>query len=259
MKSNTQVRRARKAGFTMAELIMAIGIMAMGMVLAAALFPAAIKECNSSYDSTMGQIVCENGLSVVKTMVTIPESATTWPGTGSPLTTLTPIAAENVTTIIPLVNQHYGGKFDGGVMRGLADADIAATDKMRGFAVLGKKIGDNYLIAILSYNRARNTSGTPAMRLAPISIDTASNAANNVDKITINGNSANLRYNTPVVFGNGAHAMITAVSGNTATLDRKITVDTANRDGYLLIQAGSSAGDESPGMGVLVTRTGLSN
>ena len=51
-------------GFTLAELLIAIGILGVGLAMAAALFPAGAKANKDSADDVLGTIVCENGLAI---------------------------------------------------------------------------------------------------------------------------------------------------------------------------------------------------
>ncbi len=53
-------------GFSLAELMIALGILAVGLSMAGALFPAAIKANQNSTRSVIGSIICENGLAVGK-------------------------------------------------------------------------------------------------------------------------------------------------------------------------------------------------
>ena len=57
---------ALRTGFTLMELLIAIGILAIGGAMAAALFPAAIKENQRANSSVLGNIINENALSTLK-------------------------------------------------------------------------------------------------------------------------------------------------------------------------------------------------
>ncbi|MDP6545652.1 MAG: prepilin-type N-terminal cleavage/methylation domain-containing protein [Phycisphaerae bacterium] len=49
-------------GFTLAEILIALGILAIGMSMVAAIFPAALEFNRRSTNSTLGTMICENGL-----------------------------------------------------------------------------------------------------------------------------------------------------------------------------------------------------
>lgn len=61
--------KKQNKAFTLAEVILAIAIMGVGMVFAACLFPAAIKETESSSAALEGLIIAQNGLNVAKEML----------------------------------------------------------------------------------------------------------------------------------------------------------------------------------------------
>lgn len=57
---------APRGGFTLAELLIAIGILGVGLTMAAALFPVGIEANRNSANDLMGTLVCENGLALAK-------------------------------------------------------------------------------------------------------------------------------------------------------------------------------------------------
>lgn len=57
---------AARRGFTLAEVLIAIGIMAAGLTMAAAMFPAGIRENGRSSKNIIGTIIATNGLAVVQ-------------------------------------------------------------------------------------------------------------------------------------------------------------------------------------------------
>lgn len=58
------IRRGR--GFSLTELMISIGILAVGMVMVGSLFPAAMQANRRSVNNVLGSIICENGLSIAK-------------------------------------------------------------------------------------------------------------------------------------------------------------------------------------------------
>jgi len=65
--SNQRGRRERaRRAFSLAELMISIGILAVGLTMAGALFPAALQASRESLKDVLGSIICENGLAVAK-------------------------------------------------------------------------------------------------------------------------------------------------------------------------------------------------
>ncbi len=59
-------RSQHSRAFTLAELMIAIGIMGIGLVMVMALFPAALKENASSVHDVMGSLICKNAIAIAK-------------------------------------------------------------------------------------------------------------------------------------------------------------------------------------------------
>ena len=55
-----------RQGFTLIEILIAIGILSVGLLCAAALFPAAVMENQNAYSNSMGALICENGLAILR-------------------------------------------------------------------------------------------------------------------------------------------------------------------------------------------------
>ena len=65
--SNERARGGRvRRGFSLAELMISIGILAVGLTMAGALFPAALHAGRESLKDVLGSIICENGLALAK-------------------------------------------------------------------------------------------------------------------------------------------------------------------------------------------------
>ena len=74
-------RQPGRAGFSLIELLISMGILVVGLVMAGTLFPAAIKQTGRSVDDTIGTIICQNALAVAKAKLT----HTTGPNPVNPL------------------------------------------------------------------------------------------------------------------------------------------------------------------------------
>lgn len=64
---NRRVRGGRgRRGFSLTELMISIGVLAVGLTMSASLFPAALQANRDSVRSVLGSIICQNGLAVTK-------------------------------------------------------------------------------------------------------------------------------------------------------------------------------------------------
>ena len=57
-------------GFTLAELLIAIGILGVGLTMSAALFPAGLEANKNSVNDLTGTLLCQNGLAVASVTLT---------------------------------------------------------------------------------------------------------------------------------------------------------------------------------------------
>jgi prepilin-type N-terminal cleavage/methylation domain-containing protein len=69
-RPNCDYCRQRGGGFTLAEILVALGILAIGMAMVAAIFPAAMEFNRASTNDTLGTIICENGLVLAELAMT---------------------------------------------------------------------------------------------------------------------------------------------------------------------------------------------
>lgn len=225
--------RASSFGFTLMEVMFAIGIMGIGMVMVASLFPAAIRESNTSYSKTLGTLVAKNGLAVAKAAVS---------GGSRPGTIMAILADENTTTILSKKSQHY---------QELDDDDLATGDLIEGFVILGKQMQsseNDYLLFSIAY--ARPVGRTVSAEQVSVGSATDSNT------LTVNSGSSDLRNRSPIIFAtDNSYATIIQVSGNTITLDREVTVSA--QQAFVIVESGTATGDDSPALAVISTRTAL--
>lgn len=59
-------RLATRRGFTLTEVLIALGIMGIGMTMASALFPTAIKQDAVTFQDMIGSMIAQNGIAVAK-------------------------------------------------------------------------------------------------------------------------------------------------------------------------------------------------
>ena len=82
-----------RAGFSLIELLISMGILVVGLVMAGTLFPAAIKQTSRSVDDTIGTIICQNALAVAKAKLTYND------GGPADITTLAPVAPSSFVNV----------------------------------------------------------------------------------------------------------------------------------------------------------------
>ena len=234
--------RNNRKGFTMMELMLTIGILAVALAMVSALFPVAVIESNQSYKDVVGTLICENGLTVAKTMVKQTDILDTQ-------TTLKILAAEDDTSIISQKSQHYQELLDSDYV--INGGSIIDDDKykLQGFLVLGRKVNNSNQLVIVSYARNRNNMVTAKS----VSCNVAAGSKD------ITGGGGDLIVGSPLIdAATGYYATITSTdsTGTTGTLDRPITAsgEPDVTSAFVIQESGAT---KSPALSVLVTLTGL--
>jgi prepilin-type N-terminal cleavage/methylation domain-containing protein len=281
-------RRLQTTGFTLTELMIAIAIFGIGLAMAAALFPAAIKQNQSSVNNVMGSIICQNGLATVKALPQDKlETLQSRFDPGTTPTTLTLGADDSDTTIITQFDRDY---------RRVEPYAAVTTPQPYGYILLGRwenrpanvanglKCVRIFQLAVVSYKRSVTplaNSRVTAQQVTLVSKLGGSNTAdiqafelNNGGLSTVElsaGPNIAVRPGTPLIFAdNGEFAIVTKVSPGSgannyvAVLDRIIDPSnarvTAGNTAAWIVQEQDNNGPPlpvSPAMSVLVTRTGL--
>ncbi len=223
----------------MMELMLAIGIFAVGMSLVAGLFPAAIKEAESTVKDYEGPIICENGLAIVKARVTNANLASYFTAQSNP----------------EMVELAETGTVDIG-----ADDRIYKDNgtRKRGFTALAHrwKIDRNdYQLVIVAYDIA---SGTNNIRAEQLSVSAT------IDKAAIQfeyaGTKTGLIGSPAIDPASGRYATIIGIDGDTIYLDHSIGENTD--DPFVIrevvgLPTSTNFVDNNPVLGVLTTRTAL--
>jgi len=226
--------RRRRAGFSLAEILIAIGILSIGMGLVVTIFPAALGENNKSINDVLGSLIGNNGITVGKSVLTAGDVT-------SPA--LIVLADEATTGDLATASQHYPAGGDGKMgfvllgRRLFADADTAC-QAYQLVAVAYRKAGASNSVT------AQSVSGTVAVN-------------GDVVEFTASANSGNLRAGSPLIHkATGLYARIKGVNGTQAVLNRQPGSGAVSGDWFVIVEAGPPD-VPSPAMAVLVTRTGL--
>jgi prepilin-type N-terminal cleavage/methylation domain-containing protein len=57
----------KAGGFSLVEVMLAIGILAIGLAMTMSIFPAAVAQNEASFDTVLGNLIAENGLAIAET------------------------------------------------------------------------------------------------------------------------------------------------------------------------------------------------
>jgi len=238
----TDRRCNRNRGFTLAEIMIALGILGIGMTMVAAVFPAAMKFNEASNNSTLGTIICENAF-VLSHLALYSDDVDESPGNPIELKTF---ADDMLDDFITFPEQHY---------------PTGQGTSKTGFVLMARKLsadGDDYQFVTVAY---RKTNANNKARLVAINCK--------IDKTDGKKISAasHLRIGSPLIDREtGTFAFIDSIntSGTAGTLDIDLSKRNMNSTtkAYVLVEAtpGGSPISElrrSPAIGAMSTLTGL--
>ncbi len=231
--------------FTLAEVLIAIGILGIGLTMASALFPAAIMRNGSSVNDTLGLTICENGLMIAKAVLNDSDVP------GAPMF-LGVIADEKHEAVISKLDQHYP--------QGTDDGDLDPGEKMKGFVLLGRTLQSLVdpdpilrpkLLVAVSYARSKGNK-VVAEWVKGCTID----YNNQESRYELTDHKGYARAGGYVIFKDGSYARIVSVlddKNKTAILDHKLRSDSQARY-WFIVETGTAT---NPAMAVMVTRTAL--
>jgi prepilin-type N-terminal cleavage/methylation domain-containing protein len=231
--------RTGRRGFSLAELMIAIGIMGIGLTMAASLFPAAIREHSRSASNVLGMIMTENGLETARASLSYPlkDSGGATVGTS---------VADCTGTITPA-----------GCLMYPVDTSDTPTSK-RGCLVMGRRVGNanDYVLLLIGYVLSEETNIGKLRQLAGVTvvkdtkkIDVSSIAVN--DRVKIIG--------SPVIAPDGSFSKIVGIDADNAIMSHIFSKTEDVTGPWIVVEenGGAIAGTRSPAMGVTSTRTAL--
>lgn len=237
------IRHARRRGLSLAELMIAIGILGMGLIGAAAMLPTGILESRNAVNDLYGSLVCRNGLAMAQTQLTHPLF-------GGETNTLVPIQA---------ALSERDGRF----------AYRDGEENRAGFVLLARQfepatdVPNDYQFVTVAYEKFDPNS---EIRLARVSgnLSEADDKKRSVlSGVSItNGSEVSgqvLQVNAVLIEADtGRYAFIQKLenNGNRALLDRKLQ----GSDFWMVVETNNSGAVNSPTspvLSALATRTSL--
>jgi prepilin-type N-terminal cleavage/methylation domain-containing protein len=234
------------SAFTLMEVMIAIGILGVGAVMAASLFPAAVKESNTSYKKSFGGLICQNGYAAVKARLADDPSFIT-----STFGTL------NMGTL--------GQYFPTPVSESLDEHEFVSGEPIatQGFIAYGKKVSGVCTITIVAFQRNVNSDTGDYDNVVESTTVSYSNPDVENDVTTFRtSNSTPLYPGSAIITNVGRFAYVEAVnpidgSTNKIILDRELTLTSPL---YTIAEKTSSSGgyvEDSPALLVQTFRTGI--
>ena len=229
----TRQARAGRRGFSLAELMIAIGIMGIGLTMAASLFPAAIREHSRSASNVLGMIMTENGLETARAALSHPLAG------GADMVDCTATITPPSCLWYPVV-------------------PVVGDTAKRGCLVMGrqKTAGTNdYILLIIGYVLSDPGHTAELMQVS-------ATVTKNTKKFDISSIAVNDRLkiiNSPVIAPNGAFSKIVGIDADNAVMSHILSKDDDVTNPWIVVEksAGALAGTRSPAMGVTSTRTAL--
>lgn len=238
----------KNSGFSLAEVLIAIGILAIGMTLIAAVFPAALKVTEDSANNSLGNMICENGVTIMK-------SVTDTTGTPSDESYGTWWCDNSTTLLRPLQSYPYDDY----------------SNSSFGFIFCGRRINatstnQGYQVVVTSYRKSDKAN---EVKWAAVTFDKDNVVcADETTVVTVTGGIGNLKVGSPFIFDKtGMFGIIQSViedgANRTVTLDRQLaatgTTTMPDPNAYVVIEENASnvIQNKCPAMSTMVVRTSL--
>ena len=212
---------ARRKGFTLAELMISIGVLGIGLTMVASLFPLGLHENQDCVRYALANTITENGLAIVKAVPAA--SINSFVGTS---TVLVPLFDETLSGRLPAAWLHF-------------PTAVTPAEYKRGFLAMVRKVNDDnnsatdegHQIVIVAWEK----TGPVTNQVKPIRI-TYTVDPNDALNITASGD---LFAGSPLIDEQtGMFSMIVSANdGRTAcTLDRPLRPAGASAAGYVIAE-----------------------
>ncbi len=229
--SHTRTTTSRAGGFTLTELLIAVGILGVGMTIMAVIFAAGVSDVQVAVATSGSHIIASQGKAAAERKLKAADITST---------SLVVLASPAVVNLISLDEQK---------------SPQADANAIKGFILFGRNITGTPSQQLVSVSYRRSSLGATAMT-ATISAQCSGTT------LTVASGAANLRVGTPIIATEtGDWARLIRIEDTTYTLDRPIgnLSGGTNKNAWVIYESGSGTGDPSPAenMAVLVTNTSL--
>ena len=228
----------KRKGFCLAELMVAIGIMAIGLILAATLFPAAIREHSRSARSVMGVIISENALETV-------------------MATLKHPLKDNGGTLVEADMLNCTENIQPPEIRRYPVGDPSTKYGFLVFARVKTKDKNDYILSMVSFIKSDKNNIVEASKLTGVTIPSGTKTFDISGYVPAAGDRHRI-IGSPIIAPSGYYATIIGVDGNNAVLDHAIKgVDSV--EPWIISEKNGAAfaGSRSPALIVFMTRMAL--
>lgn len=147
--------RDSRRGYSLVELLFAVFILGAGLAMSAVLFPAAIRQNKTSFNDSIGTMICKNAIAAAASRIT-PSDFTAGASTYTILADENDKTGQRHDTFLSIQGQHWP--------TWRQDSDVADGGQIRGYILLGRPAGrlptDGYCLVAVAYAREKYRSLT---------------------------------------------------------------------------------------------------
>ena len=233
-RGSRRLARRGGAGFTLIEILLALGILAFALSMVAAVFPVAILQAKQADRTTMDTLIAENALAVIKATARHSTFATVG------------------TTMVPVVLQNGGGG-----LRSLHVDDtrypIGDDESRYGWVALVRQSSpgaNDYQFVVIPYEKS------PGVNYGAKDYPTLVSYSG----VSISGTTASFSQQSDMAIGSplvradgGGFTFIVGIENNTAILAGNLGSGTV----WVLHHTSSTGGGRSPALGCMMFRLSL--